>query len=354
MAIAIFFTFFRFTVRLYALRKLLSDDIAVAAALLILLSLAAMYRYAIPIMFELDKVAKGEEMLTPSFVARATVFLKLQFAIIVLFWTTIWIVKIAFLIFYRILFTGLPEHMLGWWFTAGFTAFAYLLCWAFQLASCVPIPHYFVLGKSSLKFEGSQLRSTGACETPRDIHYSNACLYVAAVADIVSDLISESSNVLYVRIDNQVVMALGLRLLRKLRISIQEKLALAAIFSVGLIKITFAIIRVVKIGASATHVNPIWLALWSMIEASVAVVVACLPSFRVLFAHGRRRSEVRRAVTLRKSPRRQLQSHSNEMSQALEDGEHLSSVPHPTANGVGLFWHDSQAEEEQVAPELPR
>lgn len=94
-------------------------------------------------------------------------------------------------------------------------------------------------------------------------------------------------------------MTLGLRLLWNLKISVKEKLALGAIFSVGLIKITFAVIRVVKIGASSRHVNPIWLALWSMIEASVAVVVACLPSFRVLFAHGRRQSEVRHAITLK-------------------------------------------------------
>lgn len=56
-------------------------------------------------------------------------------------------------------------------------------------------------------------------------------------------------------------MALGLRLLWNLQISRKEKLALGAVFSVGLIKITFAVIRVVRIGASARHVNPIWLAL---------------------------------------------------------------------------------------------
>lgn len=147
VAIAILFVIFRFTIRLYVLRKLLADDFAVAVALLLLLSLAIMYRYATPIMFELDRVAKGEEMLTPSFLPRAAVFLKLQFAIIVLFWTTIWVVKTSFLIFYRTLFAGLPDQLRGWWIAAGFTALGYLLCWVFQLLSCVPIPHYFVLGE---------------------------------------------------------------------------------------------------------------------------------------------------------------------------------------------------------------
>lgn len=154
MAIAILFACFRFAIRLYALKKLLWDDIAVASALVLLLSLAIMYRYATPIMFELDKVAKGEVMPTAAFLVRATVFLKLQFAIIVLFWTEIWVVKISFLIFYWNLFIGLPDQKFGWWVASGFTAVAYLLCWGFQLGSCVPLPHYFILGQSGTSVLG--------------------------------------------------------------------------------------------------------------------------------------------------------------------------------------------------------
>lgn len=148
VAIAIFFAFLRFAIRLYVLRKLLADDLAVAGASVLLLSLAIMYKYASPSMFEVVKVAEGEEAFTASFLDRSAVYLKLQFAIIVLFWTTIWVVKISFLIFYRHVFTGLPEHMIGWRLAAGFTGLTYLLCWAFQLGSCVPIPDYFTLGWS--------------------------------------------------------------------------------------------------------------------------------------------------------------------------------------------------------------
>lgn len=145
---AILFTLFRFTIRLYALRKLLADDVAVAAALLLLISLAIMYKYTIAKMFEVVRVATGDEAPTLPFFDRATVYLKLQFAIIVLFWTEIWVVKISFLIFYRNVFSGLPEHMLGWRLVAVFTGLTYALCWAFQLASCIPIPNYFILGES--------------------------------------------------------------------------------------------------------------------------------------------------------------------------------------------------------------
>ena len=64
-------------------------------------------------------------------------------------------------------------------------------------------------------------------------------------------------------------MALPLRLLWNLQINRREKSALAAIFSVGFIVIIFAIVRVVETSASIHHVDPVWLALWSIIEASV-------------------------------------------------------------------------------------
>lgn len=64
-------------------------------------------------------------------------------------------------------------------------------------------------------------------------------------------------------------MALPLRLLLGLQITEKQKFALTAIFSLALIIITFAIVRVIKISASAEHVDPIWLAVWSMTEASV-------------------------------------------------------------------------------------
>lgn len=144
-------------------------------------------------------------------------------------------------------------------------------------------------------------------------------------------------------------MALGLRLLAKLQISLREKVALGATFSVGFIKIVFSVVRVVKIGASATHVNPIWLALWSMIEASVALVVACLPSFRVLFAHGRRRSELRHVVTLKNFPTPHSPNHNGNAIQPLEEGRPSSSSHIHGGHAGDIYWHDAEMDEELMA-----
>lgn len=64
-------------------------------------------------------------------------------------------------------------------------------------------------------------------------------------------------------------MALPLRLLWKLQIRTRQKLALAAVFSLAIIIIVIAIVRIVEINPNLKHVDPIWLALWSMTEASV-------------------------------------------------------------------------------------
>ena len=64
-------------------------------------------------------------------------------------------------------------------------------------------------------------------------------------------------------------MILLLALLYGLRTDRKQKLAVAAIFSLSLIVIIVAVIRAIEIRASTDHVDPVWLALWSMIEGSV-------------------------------------------------------------------------------------
>jgi len=67
-------------------------------------------------------------------------------------------------------------------------------------------------------------------------------------------------------------MALLLRQLHNLQttqINRPQKIAVAAIFSLGALIVIVAIVRVVEISATTQHVDPVWLALWSVVEASV-------------------------------------------------------------------------------------
>lgn len=64
-------------------------------------------------------------------------------------------------------------------------------------------------------------------------------------------------------------MALPLLMLWDLQIKRKQKFALAIVFSLAIFIIVFAIVRIIEINPTFKHVDPLWLALWSMTEASV-------------------------------------------------------------------------------------
>ena len=226
--------------------------------------MAVLYTLVTPTMFTLDAVSAGKEPPGPNLKSDGAFYLKCQFAIICMFWTTLWAVKVAILMFYKNLFSRLPKQMTLWWCVLGIVALLYLGCWGSQLVSCVPISGYFVLGKP-LSYLHSQHRDgvvadescnlgIGQCNSPRNVRASNDSLYITTGFDMGSDIL---------------VMMPLLFLLHGLRVNQKEKVALASIFSLSAIVIIVAIIRVVQTSATTQHVDPVWLALWSTIESSI-------------------------------------------------------------------------------------
>ena len=78
-------------------------------------------------------------------------------------------------------------------------------------------------------------------------------------------------------------MAIPIRVLWNLRISLVEKLSIGVVFIVGIITMVFAIVRVVSLNknTSGGQVSTSWLILWGGIEGCVAIIVGCLPSFAI-------------------------------------------------------------------------
>lgn len=67
-----------------------------------------------------------------------------------------------------------------------------------------------------------------------------------------------------------------------------EKFSLGIVFSVGIITMVFAIVRVVSLNISTSggQVSTEWLILWAGIEGVVGILVGCLPAFAI-FLRGR-------------------------------------------------------------------
>src|SRR2546430_16285276 len=101
--------------------------------------MGVMYVYAIPPLLEVKRVSKGLEKPSPRLPAEGATFLKLQFGIILLFWSNLWAVKLSFMFFFRRLFEGAANWMWYWWTVLAFIIGSYIGCWVTQLLSCAPI-----------------------------------------------------------------------------------------------------------------------------------------------------------------------------------------------------------------------
>ena len=132
------------------------------------------------------------------------------------------------------------------------------------------------------------------CSDPNNLKRSDASIKFATSVDIFADFLSIAprfSSHLHCVTNRCQVMLLPLRLLMTLRISLRQKLGLSCLFSLGIIVIVFAFVRLFNVTKATeksktdptTVANgPILLSLWSTIEAAVAVIVANLPAFRTL------------------------------------------------------------------------
>ena len=85
-------------------------------------------------------------------------------------------------------------------------------------------------------------------------------------------------------------MAIPLRVLWNLRISLVEKFSVGVVFVVGIITMVFAIVRVVSLNSSVNggQVSTTWLILWAGIEGAVGMFnIRSLPALVTitLFLH---------------------------------------------------------------------
>ena len=159
-AIATTFVVSRFAIRLFIVKKatfdnVLASDVLVSVALATLITMAGLYGQIIPTMFDLDLAAAGKPPISPEsmleFEERANRYLRIQFGIIILFWTCVWAVKLSIMVFYKSLYDRLSRNYLyAWWAVVVFVLVTYVGCWALQFESCSPLMSYFTIGPGSM------------------------------------------------------------------------------------------------------------------------------------------------------------------------------------------------------------
>ena len=117
----------------------------------------------------------------------------------------------------------------------------------------------------------------------RSLSTQNQCInspsfevfFPSIVSNIVADLMSIAPSC-----QADIVFILPFFLVRNLRISRRRFWGLVSIFSLGGIAIVISIARVIALAFSATTTQ---VAVWTALECSMAIIVACCPALRLLF-----------------------------------------------------------------------
>ncbi|KAL0261726.1 hypothetical protein SLS55_003156 [Diplodia seriata] len=222
----------RFFLRFHVFRRFYLDDAFVLFAWIIALSITISWQILAKDMYLDNRVASGRQLPPVDFVPRVERFLKGSAAIVFLFYSTLWAIKLSFLLFFRRIYMNIEP--------------------------LVDIAEH--------------------CSGTRDIEYQRNTLMSNCILDVATDI---------------AITCIPISMLWKVRISPKRKVGLAAVFSVIVITIVFAIVRVAVISSLTVQPDMSWLYMWSNIEIFAALIVACLGSFRSLF---RMQDSARRAT----------------------------------------------------------
>lgn len=192
-----------------------------------------------------------------------------------LMYTSLFFVKLSFLLFFYRLGPKLIQNIKWhWWIVAIFTFAAYIATFATYPYKC--------------SFGSLEQISSSYCTAEQNMAFLN--MKVNTTLDVLTDLLSR--HTLTVESDCKLthsVVTIPLNILRRSRIPRRQSLALGGVFSLVLVTITFAIVRATVTTAGVQRQMDIpWVMVWSSAEANIAIVVVCIGSFRMLFVQNRK------------------------------------------------------------------
>jgi hypothetical protein len=262
-SIGIALTVGRYAIRWKVTHKFHADDIAHLFATLLMVAALACYHKLIPSIYDFYAFAEGS---APEDDGRFNWMEAMSAVFHILFYTSLWCVKLAFLLFYRTLFKISKSFNITWWVILGYNFVTFWMAIAGSLLQCDGQPSQ--LGNwrkySSYPYILSILHRSEICESPVSTPIVRQVYIFTFVAVITSDLAT---------------MALPLAMLRGLNMRWLQKCSIGAIFSLSFISIAFETLRVAKSFIGGDTLNVLWINL----EMTFAVIVSALPTYYSLF-----------------------------------------------------------------------
>ncbi|KAL4814518.1 hypothetical protein BDW67DRAFT_186715 [Aspergillus spinulosporus] len=258
------FTVLRVAIRLTRMRRLLPDDYFILLAFSFLITNAILQTIQMPHLYYIILHPTGSDI-----APHALKYVHYMFAIIGLFWSVLWSVKAAFLALFWAMTNNLPHYRRWWLGIVIFTFGSYAGCWFASAFTCHPPSTYFKFAQ---------------CVKPIDQQGAEIAIIYSTVVDIVTDLM---------------IMGFALSIIWSTNISLNQKVGLGAVFSLGLVIIAFAVVRAINI-TGRSYSDQAGLAVWGIAESSIcthlenfleqasadqkAVIVGCLPPFKTFLS----------------------------------------------------------------------
>ncbi|MCJ1246637.1 hypothetical protein MMC30_003846 [Trapelia coarctata] len=185
--------------------------------------------------------------------AQVADFMRTDSTLLIIWVLTMWFVKFSFLAFFWKLGHNVRRQRLLWWIALVWTVATLIVSFA--------IPNY----DCSFGTDSGILR----CATSSSgIRRFRTILEISTAFDIITEAL---------------ILILPINLLWKVKISLRQKLTLGAILSLTVFIIAVAIARIILVLDVASHLDVTWLNTLSVVEQGVAILVACLVSYRALF-----------------------------------------------------------------------
>ncbi|GAM89587.1 hypothetical protein ANO11243_076260 [Dothideomycetidae sp. 11243] len=257
--------------------KLGWKDAWLAAALACYISMSIVYAVTMPVIYKIGAVADGSATVYAGVIQDAEEVLKVVFATTMLHWCVLWGVKFSMLAFYKGLLARLRVYMRLWWAVAVFTS-AVRPRHCFMWLSPLTVTQAFFVSVFQFWFtckDPAHMLIVGECLSPTATRLSHVSLWLSFALDILTDIM---------------IIFLPLGIIRQARMPLKQKISIGSIFCLAFICVASSIIRVHEVGENmrGTKTPSItWLALWSLVEASIAIIIGSGPS---LYEAARRRA----------------------------------------------------------------
>ncbi|KAF5981492.1 hypothetical protein FBULB1_4734 [Fusarium bulbicola] len=253
--IATLFVSLRLFVRWLQNRRFLADDYWITWAWLCALTMAILQTEQMDSLWYMTYLQAGRVAYDPKELEfHRSQITRWQFPVIKMFWIILWSVKASFLaLFYRLV-QPFPIVRRCWYGVAVFAALALIVCVICSALTCSPPSNYF----------------HGSCDSPREQWRQSFNVVFSTTVDVATDLM---------------IMALPIAVLPSLQFDIKKKIGLGVVFSLGIIIICVAVVRMTKV-IVGNQVDLVGLAIWGAVETATALVVGSLPALKGLLTRG--------------------------------------------------------------------